>query len=215
MAPERRQLEISLYSSRSVISYLRCQTLHNSLERRREWPAASWRRTRIRLPPPETDERENWLQSAVTLVTLPGELGISSRSRACVETWPPPQRRMWNWPLCRSPPSPWCPCPGPTRAGRRAGPGRGRRWVAWYAWSAPCSGGRGWGRRGSRRSSRPQWRPRADSWNSRWMSSTAWYCIAAYLTQFIFYMPENIKLPLTFVVESINSVDGCTLMVAT
>ena len=65
---------------------------------------------------------------------LPDELYISSQSRVCVKTWPPPRSRRWSWPLCRSPPSPSCPCLGLTTAGRRAGPGLARPSASWSVW---------------------------------------------------------------------------------
>ena len=117
-------------------------------------------------------------------------------------------------PLCRSLPSPARPCQGQTTAGRRAAPCPGRLSVSWSVWSAPCSGDQDWDLRDNRRSSRPQWLRWADSWSSQWRFSTIWCCSVSCLWWNVKQCRFHTYLRLTFIIKTVNPVDGSTLVVS-
>ena len=91
------------------LTHQHCQTRHSSLEQRRVWPAGALQRTRNHPQLPASCSGvsfqplkaiECWMKYLGSGIfspfsaTLPGELCISSQSRVCEGTWPPPAKEM-------------------------------------------------------------------------------------------------------------------------
>ena len=124
--------------------YRHCRTLRSSSGRRRWSPAGDGRRTRSRPPPPDThtDTQSALRKEATGQQQHRTWCALQMRSRSClrrncattsspkvndtpgthIHTYVIPSRRESGrrTHLCRSRPSPRCPCPGPPKAGRTA-----------------------------------------------------------------------------------------------
>ena len=146
------------------------------------------------------------------------DLNIAQRARYFlfhILLWPG-VRQLYS-PLDRFLPSPGHLCLDQTTGGHTEALCQEHRWVSWSFWSAPCSGDQDSDLRGNRRSSRPQWRRWGDSWNSRWMFSTVWCCSVSCLPEqkWLRHCRENqTGYRLTFIIKTVNPVDGSTLVVA-